>query len=152
MFFLFLFFMFFFFVFFFNKKSFAKNKNMMRLRTLNTFFHYEAVIYNLLRNYYEAVIQFTINMEVEYTGGGVLIFSYLFLMHQRDNFGSLRWAEAAWYEWVHWLPLWWPANSVQTGFARSKLSRAAWYEWSDWLPLWWPANSCSVISDKLCQT
>ena len=33
------------------------------------------------------------------------------------------WTEAAWYEWVHWLPLWWPANSVQTGFARSKLSR-----------------------------
>ena len=29
-------------------------------------------------------------MEVEYTGGGVLIFSYLFLTHQRDNFGSLR--------------------------------------------------------------
>ena len=35
------------------------------------------------------------------------------------------WTEAAWYEWVHWLALWWPANSVQTGFARSKLSRGS---------------------------
>ena len=29
------------------------------------------------------------NMEVEYSGGGVLIFSYLILMHQRDTFGDL---------------------------------------------------------------
>ena len=41
---------------------------------------------------------------VEYFAGGVLISSYLILIHQLDNFGGLRWAEAAWYEWVHWLP------------------------------------------------
>ena len=29
-------------------------------------------------------------MEVEYSGGGVLIFSYLILMHLFDNFGGLR--------------------------------------------------------------
>ena len=37
-------------------------------------------------------------MEVEYSGGGVLIFSYLILINQLDNFGGLRvasWAEAA---------------------------------------------------------
>ena len=28
-------------------------------------------------------------MEVEYSGGGVLIFSYLILIHQRDTFGGL---------------------------------------------------------------
>ena len=28
-------------------------------------------------------------MEVEYSGGGVLIFSYLILVHQRDTFGGL---------------------------------------------------------------
>ena len=28
-------------------------------------------------------------MEVEYSGGGVLIFSYLILIHQLDNFGGL---------------------------------------------------------------
>ena len=28
-------------------------------------------------------------MEVEYSGGGVLIFSYLILIHQRDTFGDL---------------------------------------------------------------
>ena len=28
-------------------------------------------------------------MEVEYSGGGVLIFSYLILIHQLDDFGSL---------------------------------------------------------------
>ena len=28
-------------------------------------------------------------MEVEYSGGGVLIFSYLILMHQRDTFVGL---------------------------------------------------------------
>ena len=47
-------------------------------------------------------------MEVEYSGGGVLILSYLILIHRLDTFGGLRVAEAAWYEWVHWLPLWWP--------------------------------------------
>ena len=31
-----------------------------------------------------------IDMEVEYSGGGVLIFSYLILIHQLDNFGGLR--------------------------------------------------------------
>ena len=35
------------------------------------------------------------------------------------------WAEAACYEWVHWLQLWWPANSVKTGFARSNLLRGS---------------------------
>ena len=29
-------------------------------------------------------------MEVEYSGGGVLIFSYLILIHQFDNFGGLH--------------------------------------------------------------
>ena len=29
-------------------------------------------------------------MEVEYSGGGVLIFSYLTLMYQLDNFEGLR--------------------------------------------------------------
>ena len=67
----------------------------------------------------------TNHMEVEYSGSGVLIFSYLILIHQFDKFGGLRWVEAAWYEWFHWLPLWWPANSVQTGFAPSKLSRGS---------------------------
>ena len=28
-------------------------------------------------------------MEVEYSGGGVLIFSYLILIHQRDTLGGL---------------------------------------------------------------
>ena len=28
-------------------------------------------------------------MEVEYCGGGVLIFSYLIIIHQRDTFGGL---------------------------------------------------------------
>ena len=28
-------------------------------------------------------------MEVEYSGGGVLIFSYLIFIHQRDTFGGL---------------------------------------------------------------
>ena len=55
-------------------------------------------------------------------GRRCIYFSYLILIYQIDNFGGLCWAEAAWYEWVHWLPL------------------------------WWPANSSSVISDKLCQT
>ena len=32
----------------------------------------------------------TNHMEVEYSGGGVLIFSYLILIHQFDNFGGLR--------------------------------------------------------------
>ena len=35
------------------------------------------------------------------------------------------WVKTAWYEWVHWLPLWWPVKNVQTGFARSKLSRGS---------------------------
>ena len=30
------------------------------------------------------------NMEIEYSGGGVLIFSYLIFIHQLDNFGGLR--------------------------------------------------------------
>ena len=30
-----------------------------------------------------------LTMEVEYSGGGVLIFSYLILMHERDTFGGL---------------------------------------------------------------
>ena len=84
-------------------------------------------------------------MEVECSGGGVLIFSYIILIHQLDNFGGLRWAEAAWYEWVHWLPLWRPADSVQTGFARSKLNRGSLMRVSSLVS----ANSCSVISDKL---
>ena len=29
-------------------------------------------------------------MEVEYSGGSVLFFSYLILIHQLDNFGGLR--------------------------------------------------------------
>ena len=29
-------------------------------------------------------------MKVEYSGGGVLIFSYLILIHQIDSFGGLR--------------------------------------------------------------
>ena len=29
-------------------------------------------------------------MKVDYSGGGVLIFSYLILIHQLDNFGGLR--------------------------------------------------------------
>ena len=29
-------------------------------------------------------------MEVEYSGGGVLIFSYIILIHEFDNFGGLR--------------------------------------------------------------
>ena len=29
-------------------------------------------------------------MEVDYSGGCVLIFSYLILIHQLDNFGGLR--------------------------------------------------------------
>ena len=29
-------------------------------------------------------------MEVEYSGGGVLIFSHLILIHQRDTFGGLN--------------------------------------------------------------
>ena len=33
------------------------------------------------------------SMEVEYSGGGVLIFSYLILIHQLDNFGGLRTAK-----------------------------------------------------------
>ena len=44
-------------------------------------------------------------MEVEYSEGDVLIFSYLILIHRLNSFGGLRVAEAAWYEWVHWLPL-----------------------------------------------
>ena len=33
---------------------------------------------------------YALGMEVEYSGGGVLIFSYLILIHQLDNFGGLR--------------------------------------------------------------
>ena len=32
---------------------------------------------------------FVIAMEVEYSGGGVLIFSYLILIHQLEHFGGL---------------------------------------------------------------
>ena len=31
-----------------------------------------------------------VTMEVEYSGGGALIFSYFILIHQLDNFGGLR--------------------------------------------------------------
>ena len=53
---------------------------------------------------YFSILQRKIIVNSKYSGGGVLIFSYLILIHQFDNFGGLRWAEAAWYEWVHWLP------------------------------------------------
>ena len=86
------------------------------------------------------------------SGGGALTFFYLILIHQLDNFGGLRWAEAAWYEWVHWLPLWRPPIACKRGLRVASWGEAAWYECVHWLPLWWPANSCSVISNKLCQT
>ena len=35
------------------------------------------------------------SMEVEYYGGGVLIFPYLILIHRLDTLGGLRVAEAA---------------------------------------------------------
>ena len=89
------------------------------LRRLYFFLHLFSELFLLFHSNTPSHVQ---TMEVEYSGCGVLIFSYVFLIHQFDNCGGLRWAEAGWYEWVHWLPL------------------------------WWPANSCSVISDKLCQT
>ena len=29
------------------------------------------------------------------------------------------WAEAAWYEWVYWLPLWWPTNTCSVYLTNS---------------------------------
>ena len=64
-------------------------------------------------------------MEVEYSGGGVLIFSYLILILQRDTFGGLydnqvepRQLDTS--EFIGCALL--ASNSVQTGFAGSKLS------------------------------
>ena len=117
------------------KKKIKKNITKINWRLFN----FDTRLIDLVRLY---------SMEVEYTGGGVLIFSYLFPVHQRDNFGSLRWAEAAWYEWFDWLPLWWPANSEQTRFALSKLSRGSLIWWSSLAAALMAANSCSIMSAK----
>ena len=67
-------------------------------------------------------------MEVEYSGGGVLIFSYLIPTHQRDTFGGLydKQVEPRQLDTCEFIGCaLMPANSVQTGFARNKLSRGS---------------------------
>ena len=67
-------------------------------------------------------------MEVEYSGGGVLIFSYLILIHRLDNFGCLRVAKLSRGSLIRVSSLaatLMARQCVQKRFARSKLSRGS---------------------------